>query len=336
LLGHVAELHDEVLGQSGTADTLRRQLLEANGSVETWKKTLAQAETRFAEALAQQERSQAQLSAERDLLLGHIAELHAEVLGQTGTADTLRRQLLEANGSVETWKKTLAKAETRFAEALAQQERSQAQLNAERDLLLGHIAELQRETEAKEQQLRDRAEDIARLTAERAALRESGDRQRRDMADDMTRKLHAARQTVARQETELTELSAELAKLRQDGAQQRQVQSDEMVRRIQNAQSEAETARQTVAELESALASLTAQNAHHAAQAAALAKELDSARDHWDGILKQAEQRELALRQSLEDLSKEYGKLLASRSWKITEPLRAANTLLGRTKHKEH
>ncbi|MGR3378661.1 hypothetical protein, partial [Salipiger abyssi] len=124
LLGHVAELHDEVLGQTGTADTLRRQLLEANGSVETWKKTLANAETRFAEALAQQERTQAQLSAERDLLLGHIAELHAEVLGQSGTADTLRRQLLEANGSVETWKKTLANAETRFAETRVQQERT--------------------------------------------------------------------------------------------------------------------------------------------------------------------------------------------------------------------
>lgn len=298
LMDQLSELHAEVQGQAGAAEALKQQLAKAEGQTREQEKALAEATARTTAARAERARQMEAVTAERDLLQAHIAQLKEEWQGQASA--------------------TAAQA-------------------AERDLLLEHLAEVQAEARLRDQDLAQATRKVTDLDAALKAAQTTGQAQRQALTEEMTAKLQAARADTAKAETELTRVAAKLATLQRESAQQQQASSDEMVRSKQGAQGAVDAARKEAAEatqenarLTAELASLTAQKLHHAAHAARLARELDSAKEHWGDILAQAEQRELALHQGLENLTQEYSRLIASRSWRITEPLRAANTLLGR------
>ncbi|MGR3458062.1 MAG: hypothetical protein ACU0FO_09175 [Pseudooceanicola nanhaiensis] len=277
-------------------------------------------------------------TAERDLLKDHIVELHSEVQGHADSAKALQTRLEDAEGRTRAQAEALKAANARSTEALAEKARLYAALSEERDLLLAHIAELQRETDEKASEARSLTDRVAALTNDVGRTRLSGTALHQALTDELTAKLREARENARRHEADLSRVSEELAALRRDSANERQVQSAEMTRKIEAVQAEAQAARESATEaagrivaLGAELAAVTAQKTHQSSRAARLEEELEKARLHWDAILKQAEQRELALRQGLEDLTAAYTRLMSSRSWKITEPLRAANRLLSRT-----
>lgn len=119
--------------------------------------------------------------------------------------------------------------------------------------------------------------------------------------------METSREAARRPETDLGRVSGEFARLRRSSAER-------------------------IATLEADLARATAQQADYRSQMLQLTEKLEAAQVHWTGLLAESRDREASLRSGLEDLTQAYDRLMHSRSWKITEPLRAANRLLGRSR----
>ncbi|MBZ4023559.1 hypothetical protein CKO11_13940 [Rhodobacter sp. TJ_12] len=169
-------------------------------------------------------------------------------------------------------------------------------LTAERGVLLDHIRDLQEQTDS-------RGTRIQNLTDQVTALEADLDSSRQALRDARQQALETARKTAER----------ETAALR------------EQIRTLENRET---SHREEVGGLRQA-------RDREAARAKALQSEITAAKKHWGEILSQAEQRELALQEQLTLLRREYDKLIVSRSWKVTQPLRSANSLLSGRKNKD-
>jgi chromosome segregation ATPase len=305
------------------ADQQIRELMEqAEADHQSLQQAQKHAETLLADLAKQAEDTQ-QAQAEQ-------ARAHAEALQDAQTEAEARLRVLteqaeQAEGRQATLLQSLKKAEQTLAERDRELSEAQAALQEgiggaeEKADALSGACELMRA-------------QISELQAELATQVERGATARKALADRQTQ---VDRQIKALDEATLR--SAALTRQLREQAQEHQLRQDEMLRQIHAAQSEIETARnratlseEQMMELSAETAALTAQRAHQSARADKLSEELEAARQHWDDILTQAEQREQSLRQGLEDLTEAYSRLMESRSWKITEPLRAANKLLHR------
>lgn len=315
------------------AQALRRALEQVQTSVE---ETKADRDSRLAVALKERET----LERDRDQTLALAGQQVRELMEQAEKdhhdlqqarqqVDALLRDLGTQNEQAESQQATLLQSLKKAEQHLAERDREliEAQqalqqglggaeeradmLSSACDLMRSQIVEMQAELGSQA----DRATTMAKTLADRE-----------DQVDRQIKALDSA-----------TLRSAALARQLRDQAQEHQLRQDEMLRQIHAAQSEVETARnratlseERIGELSAEAAALIAQRAHQNARAENLSRELEAARQHWDHILKQAEQREQSLRTGLEDLTAAYSRLMESRSWKITEPLRAANKLLQR------
>ncbi|MBN7787216.1 hypothetical protein JYP51_19985 [Ponticoccus gilvus] len=321
LKAQIAELASEVSERTRAEQRLRRQLTEAGADAEARERDRKAAEAEAAETLAAERRKLADLTGECDRLKTRIAELRAtgdksraELEARIGALSRerdllaghvaeLNEEATERSGAVERVLRQLAEAE-RAAAA-----RSQA-LKAAEAAAAGQQAEQQRARTALEQERDLLMAQLSELQTENIARHA----QARDLNErlsavsaDLGDKLRKAEEEIRRYEGDLGRVSGEVARLRRGSAER-------------------------IATLEAKLARVTAEHGQASAGALRLSEEMEAAHRHWTGALAESQEREATLRQGLEDLTEAYDKLMRSRSWKLTEPLRAANKLLGRTR----
>jgi len=266
-----------------------------------------------AEALCQEREAEAHAAkAECQLLLGHIGELNAESLSRAAETEALKAQSLAAEKlaaeraqALVTLEQGAARERVTSAAKAAEIEAERKALAAERTTLLDRVKQLEAEQRAAGEKLAQaQARDTA-LEAERVLLlqhleelrAESGQMNGRSQAQQ--ERLNALEAELALTLAARDQAQGDLAQKQQELGLTQQARDEGMLR------------------------------------ATALGDELEAAKKHWDEILTQAQTRELTLSAQLAALQAEFEKLVASRSWKVTQPLRSVNSLLGGTKSKD-
>ncbi len=175
-------------------------------------------------------------------------------------------------------------------------EKESATVKAESDLVMRHLREVQKEADLYHRRVTEEAKRSTDL--QNAQTREIGEN---------TERYQALRREIAQ-------------KLDAIG---------------QNTLSQIAQLQDRFSEQESRLNATVAERGELALQVENLQHEIQVSQVHWAGQLQQAKQYEQLLTEKLDGMHTEYDKLLASKSWKVTKPLRTANMIVGQPKKKD-
>ncbi|WP_219929050.1 hypothetical protein [Pseudoprimorskyibacter insulae] len=320
------------------AEKRRRQVaLELAASQESLQLVLREADAKAkddAEALRASEATSASLRKELDTAAKRLSTVEAKAKDD---AEALRAS--EATSA--SLRKELDTAAKRLSTVEAKAKDDAEALLSERDLLLAHLTELAQELEQKLDVIAGKEAELKKadeaLSLEKHTLSEVHERYQ-SLGREMSRKLDLANKSLQSMQQDMVKLQAAVAQGEALSASQRAEIEAKTVSLFELDQALAELTKgqgrlsSQLAESEQKVASLQAAWTERSRTAQALHDKLEAERSQWHEKLHQAAQREQYLSQQLNLITGEYDKLIGSRSWQVTEPLRSANVLLAKIK----
>ncbi len=333
LLSHMAELQFEISGHTKSAEDFRQQLKKAEGLKSAHDKALTQVRTLTSEAGALQKQLDAAQKQKTDL----AAQLKA---AQTGKA-TAEKETATLQGAHD---KALTQVRTLTSEAGALQKQLDAAQKQKTDLA-AQLKTAQTGKAAAEKDVAKLTADAQKLSGRMASLeKESATvKAESDLVMRHLREVQKEADLYHRRVTEEAKRSTDLqnAQTREIGENTERYQAlrREIAQKLdaigQNTLSQIAQLQDRFSEQESRLNATVAERGELALQVENLQHEIQVSQVHWAGQLQQAKQYEQLLTEKLDGMHTEYDKLLASKSWKVTKPLRTANMIVGQPKKKD-
>ena len=308
LKGHIKELQDEIQGYVSLKAEMSNQAQRMQGLE--------------AELQATRETA-ASFDAERNLLLLHLAELQAELSGHFKSAEEFKQQLEKAGALRETHTKVLADVR----------------------VMTTDIAGLKKQREASEKQATVLTAQLKESQSGKAAVENAAATAKAENTL-VLRHLHELQQEADLYQQRITQDEAQLAKLQSaytqessDNTARYQALRSELAQKVdaigQNTLSQIARLQEYLANQENRLNAAIAERGQLSLQVENLQHEIQVSKAHWEGQLQLAKQYEQVLTEKLDGAHIEYDRLIASRSWKVTRPLRTANMIVGQAKKKD-